>query len=347
MAKTYTLQELAALTESELIGTKTHVVSGVNKLEAATSQEVSFLANIRYLEAMKSSQAGVICIDRKSLQIPGKNYLVSDDPSRTFQQIVEVFLATPSSLGFTGIHPTALIHQTAKIAEGVTIGPYCVIEHDATIGKGTVLLAHVYIGAEVSIGEGCTLYPHVTVRERCKLNNRVIIQPGAVIGSCGFGYTVTSQGAFEKLAQVGNVVLEDDVEIGANTTVARGRFQETRICQGTKIDNLVQIAHNVRVGAHNAIAAQSGLAGSCETGSHVLMGGQVGVVGHVKIADYTQLATRSGVSKSLKSGKYRGSPAMDISLCQRQEVHIRKLESYFERIKALEQEVQELKSKNL
>lgn len=170
----------------------------------------------------------------------------------------------------------------------------------------------------------------------------MILQSGSVVGSCGFGYTTDAQGRHQKLEQLGIVVLEDDVEIGANSTIDRARFKQTIIRQGTKIDNLVQIAHNADIGAHNILAAQTGVAGSAKTGHHVMMGGQVGVLGHVVVEDYTLIATRGGVSKSLKSGKYRGSPAIPIAEYNRQEVHIRRLEEYVERLKKLEKKLEQL-----
>jgi UDP-3-O-[3-hydroxymyristoyl] glucosamine N-acyltransferase len=176
------------------------------------------------------------------------------------------------------------------------------------------------------------------------LGDRVIIQSGAIVGSCGFGYTTDQTGCHQKLEQLGIVVIEDDVEIGANTTIDRARFGVTLIRRGTKIDNLVQIAHNVEIGAYNLIAAQTGIAGSAKTGHHVMMGGQAGVVGHVIIDDMTMIATRGGVSKSLKPGKYNGSPCIPVAEYNRKEVHVRRLEEYVERLKQLEKKVAELAS---
>lgn len=334
----FTLAKLAERLGAQLVGDPALVISGVDTLEEATRSDASFLANPRYTEAMKKSKAGVICI-APNISLPeGKNYLISSDPSRTFQAIAELLIPLGRS-GFSGIHPTAIVHESAKIGADVTIGPYAVIDRDVKIGAHTVIGPHVSVGFEASIGEGCHLYPSSVVRERCQLGNRVILQPGAIIGSCGFGYTPNAKGQHIKLEQLGIVVLEDDVEIGANTTIDRSRFKETRIRQGTKIDNLVQIAHNVEVGEHNIIAAQTGIAGSAKTGKYVMLGGQVGVLGHVELEDQVLIATRGGVSKSLKAGKYRGSPAIPIEQFHRQEVHVRKLEEYAERLKELEKKL--------
>lgn len=335
MKPSYTLAELSAHCGAQLVGQSELRIYGVNTLEEASPEDASFLANPRYAEAMKKSAAGVICIDEKAERLPGKNYLVSSNPCRAIQIIAELFAPTASS-GFTGIHPTAVIHPTAQIGPNVTIGPHAVIDRNVKIGAGTHIGPHVSIGYDAEIGADCFIHPHCTVRERCQLHNRVILQPGVVIGSCGFGYTTDSQGRHIKLEQLGIVILEDDVEIGANTTIDRARFKATIIRKGTKIDNLVQIAHNVEVGEHNVIAAQTGIAGSSKTGRYVMLGGQVGIVGHVELDDHVMVATRGGVSKSLKSGKYRGSPAIPIVEYHRQEVHVRKLEEYVQRLKDLE-----------
>ena len=335
---TYTLAELAAHTAAQLIGDPKAIVLGVNTLDEANRDDASFLANPRYAHAMAQSAAGVICVAPGIALPEGKNYLLSDNPSRAFQKIAELLLKTGKS-GFTGIHPTAVIHETAQIAKSATIGPYAVIDRDVKIGEGTIIGAHVSIGYEVQIGSNCHLHPSSVVRERCQIGNSVILQPGAIIGSCGFGFLPDSMGRHQKLEQLGIVILEDDVEIGANTTIDRSRFKATIIHRGTKIDNLCQIAHNVEVGEHNVIAAQTGIAGSSKTGKYVVLGGQVGVVGHVELEDGVMVASRGGISKSLKKGKYRGSPAIPIQEYHRHEVHVRKIEEYFERIKELEKMV--------
>lgn len=334
----FTLAELAAKTAAQLIGSPNAVITGVNTLEEATQEDASFLANSRYAHAMKQSVAGVVCV-APGIHLPeGKNYLVSENPSRIFQMIAELLIPTGKS-GFRGIHPTAVVHESVKIGKGVTIGPYAVIDRDVTIGDETVISPHVCIGHEVQIGTHCYLHPSSIVRERCKLGNRVVLQPGAVIGSCGFGFIPDATGRFQKLEQIGIVILEDDVEIGANTTIDRSRFKATIVKQGSKLDNLCQVAHNVEIGEHNVIAAQTGIAGSSKTGKYVMLGGQVGVVGHVVLDDHVMVASRAGISKSLKSGKYRGSPALPLQEYQRQEVHVRKIGEYLERIKELEKKV--------
>lgn len=335
----YTLAELGALTGAQIIGDPETIINGVNTLDEACSTDVSFLGNPRYIEAMRKSKAGVVCVNSEAPLPEGKCFLVSANPTLTFQMIVEHILPTKAKSGFQGIHPSAVIHEEALIAEGVTIGPNAVIDRGAKIGPNTIIGPNVSVGFDVVIGSDCHIHPNCTIRERSSLGNRVILQPGAVIGSCGFGYTPDQFGRHMKLEQLGCVIIEDDVEIGANTTIDRSRFKSTIIRKGSKIDNLVQIAHNVEIGEHNVIAAQTGIAGSAKTGSHVMFGGQVGVVGHVEIDSQVLVATRGGVSKSLKSGKYRGSPAIPISEYHRQEVHVRKLQEYIQRLKDLEKKL--------
>ena len=353
MGRSYSLAELAALCDAKLIGDPDYSISGVNTLEEASPSDASFLANTRYNEAanlrynaaVKESKAGVICIDDRTPLIEGKNYLVSSSPTSAFQKILErIFKEASSGTAFTGIHPTAVVHESAQIGQDVSIGPHAVIDRNVKVGARSKIGPNVSIGHDVEIGEQCEIHAGCAIREGCRLGNRVILQPGAVIGSCGFGYTLDKSGRHIKLEQLGIVVLEDDVEIGANATIDRSRFKVTRIRKGSKIDNLVQIAHNVEIGEHNVIAAQTGIAGSSKTGKYVMMGGQVGIVGHVELEDEVLIATRGGVSKSLKKGKYRGSPAIPLAEYHRQEVHVRKLEEYVKRLKALETELASIKS---
>lgn len=341
--KKFTLTELAHLTGAVAKGDLGYILTGVNDLETAQAEDVSFLSNPRYMSAMRSSKAGAICVHPDTILSEEKNYLISEHPSRIFQLIVETFFPQETATGFEGIHPTAVIHETAIIGKEVHIGPYAVIDQGAKIGDQTHIGASVFIGKDVIIGEHCLLHPHSIVRERCSLGNRVILQPGAVIGSCGFGYVTDQKGNHVKLEQLGDVIIEDDVEIGANTTIDRARFQTTKISKGSKIDNLVQIAHNVEIGPYNLIASQTGIAGSAKTGKYVFMGGQAGVVGHLEIADGTMIATRGGVSKTLKTGgKYAGGPVMTLSDYNRQQVYLRKIHEYVQKIEELEKRVNEL-----
>ncbi len=332
----YTLEELAKLTGSELIGDPAHQITGIDDLETASSSEAAFLENLRYEKQMRASQAGVIFISPTIAKKPDQNYLLNENPSLAFQKAIELFLKTPAS-GFSGIHPTAVVHEEAVIGKDVTIGPNSVIDRGAHIGERTIIGPNVSIGAEVHIGSDCYFHPQSVVREGCEIGNRVILQPGAVIGCCGFGYFTDKEGNNHKLKQLGKVVIEDDVEIGANTTIDRARFKVTRIGKGTKLDNLVQIAHQVELGKNNIMASQVGIAGSTKTGNNVVMGGQVGVAGHITIANGVMLAARAAVSKSLeKGGIYSGIPAAPIKEANLQFVQLRSVGKLIKRVKALE-----------
>lgn len=346
--KNFKLAEIATLTNSRLIGDPNHEIGSVADLEGANSQQASFLDNPRYEQAMLQSKAGVIFVHPKVTLPEGRNFLIHENPSLAFQQLIEIFFKEKGALtGFEGIHPTAVVHESCQIGKGVKIGPYAVLDQDVKVGHNTFIGSGTYIGPHTSIGDDCLIHPHVTIRERCLIGNRVILQPGAVIGSCGFGYHTDKQGNHIKLAQLGTVEIEDDVEIGAHSTIDRSRFETTTIKKGSKIDNLVQIGHNVTVGPHNIIVSQSGIAGSTKTGRHVVIGGQVAVLGHIKLGDGVMLAGRSGVTKSLlKPGKYGGVPAEPIEDHNRNGVFLRNIEKYFLKpLKALEEQIKQLKEK--
>ncbi len=338
MNKSFTLKELAEMTDSSYIGDPSYRLTGYDELKTATESDVSFLANPRYQELLETSKAGVICIKPSIDPIKNRNYLLTDNPSDLFQKIIHLFFdSRERASGFTGIHPSAVIHPSAEIDPSASIGPLVCIDQGVKIGAFSQIHAHVAIGARVEIGKNCLIHPNVTIREGSILKDRVIIQPGAVIGSCGYGYLTTDQGVHLKLDQIGIVILESDVEIGANTTIDRARFKATIIKEGTKIDNLVQIGHNVEVGRHNLIVSQTGIAGSTKIGDHVIMGGQCGIVGHVEIASKTILTTRSGVSKSIdRPALYGGSPVMPLSDYNRQQVLLRNIDSLTKKIKQLE-----------
>ncbi len=336
MTKKFDLKFLADLTHCKLIGDPSYFISGVADLESATADDAAFLSNDRYLSAMKKSQAGVIFVSINSKLIEGKNYLLSGQPSKAFQQLVDIL--HPNSefhSAFTGVHKTAVIHESVQLGNDVTVGPNAVIDGMVKIGAGTIIGAGVYIGSHSIIGENCLIHPNVVVREECIIGNRVILQPGVVIGGCGFGYITDRSGKHTKLNQVGHVHIEDDVEVGANSTIDRARFKSTHIGRGSKIDNLVQIGHGVTLGENNTIVAQTGIAGSTKTGKNVTFAGHVAVSGHIRIGDGVRVAGQSGISKSLTTGDYGGSPAVPMAQYNRTRVFLRHIESMFTQLKVL------------
>lgn len=320
-----------------MIGNPDASITNISDLENATPQDASFLGNPRYLQAMQNSLAGVVFIDPNTGPIEGRNFLIHDNPSIAFQKLIDEYYSHDQELSaFKGVHPTAVIHSSCKIGKNVTIGPHAVLDQDVSIGDNTFIGSGTYIGPHCVVGENCILHPRVTIREKTLIGNRVILQPGVVIGSCGFGYVTDGQGHHTKINQVGNVQIEDDVEVGANATIDRARFKSTKIGRGTKIDNMVMVAHNVTVGDHSIIVAQTGIAGSTEIGKHVILAGQTAIAGHLKIADGTIVTGKSGVAKSItKAGKYGGIPAMPLAEYNRNSVFLRNIESYVNEIKEL------------
>jgi UDP-3-O-[3-hydroxymyristoyl] glucosamine N-acyltransferase len=342
------LEEIVKITGAALIGDPKFLISDVADLESATPEDISFLSNPRYEQAMLRSKAGAVFVQSEMNKLPeNRNFLLTSDPSLAFQKLIDHLFKDKKQLtGFHGIHPTAVIHPTAEIGKDVTVGPYAVIDQNASIGDGTLILAGCTIGPFVKIGSRCILHSHVIVREHCAIGDRVILQPGAVIGSCGFGYITDKTGRHIKLDQVGNVTIEDDVEIGANATIDRSRFKTTRISRGSKIDNQVQIGHGASIGESNIIVAQTGIAGSSSTGRYVVIGGQAGIAGHLKIGDKVQIAAKSGVSKNLLKGNFGGYPAIPFDEHQRQNVRIRHLARTEEKIKEIEQRIKNLEGES-
>ncbi|MBA3237071.1 MAG: UDP-3-O-(3-hydroxymyristoyl)glucosamine N-acyltransferase [Parachlamydiaceae bacterium] len=349
--KSFTLQELAEFTGSDLIGDPNYCITNVESLELAEGTDASFLSKPLsgfrgYEKAMLKSKAGVVFISTADGLPPDRQFLVNGDPSSAFQKTAEAFYGTQQEFtGFSDIHPTAVIHPTAKVGRGCTIGPFAVIDKDVKIGDETTVSSGCYIGPSVQIGSNCLLHPRVTLRERCVLGNRVILQPGVVIGACGFGYVTDKTGRHTKLNQLGSVIIDDDVEIGANSTIDRSRFKNTQIGRGTKIDNLVQIGHGAIIGEDNIIVSQTGIAGSAKTGSRVTIAAQAGVAGHLQIADNVVVAGRGGVTKSLmKAGVYGGMPARSIDEHNRSTVHFLNLSTYAKKLKELEKRIEKLES---
>jgi len=336
--KVFSLGEIAKMIQSELKGDPEIQITGVADLASATPSEISYLVREQHLPLLQSSKAAALLITSQIKAPTNLPLLICANPELAFQQLLDLFENKQEMTGFPGIHPTAVIHETAKIGNQVTIGPYAVIEKDVVIGDRTIIGASCFIGLGSTLGTDCLIHPHVVIRERCHLGNHIILQPGVILGGCGFGYTMDKKGRHIKLTHVGTVQIEDDVEIGANSCVDRGRFHETRIKRGTKIDNLVQVAHNVILGEDNIVAGQTGIAGSVTTGHHVMLGGQAGVDGHLEIESGTMIAARSGVTKSLKSGKYGGAPAMPILKHNRIQALLRNIETFVAQLKKLQNE---------
>ena len=335
---THTLEELAALSGGELIGDPALVITGTASLAEASSGEISFFANRKYLALLRKTRASALFVSPDFSEPIAAAQIRVANPMKAFEQVV--MKLAPSPIQFApGIHPSAIVDPSAKLGKGVSIQPCVVIEPGVTIGDHTIVGAQTYVGHETVIGAGCKIYPRVTIRERARIGARVIIHSGAVIGADGFGFE-TVDGHNEKIPQIGIVQIDDDVEIGANTTIDRARFGRTWIQQGVKIDNLVQIAHNVVIGKNSIIVAQAGISGSVRIGERVIMAGQVGIAGHVEIGDGTVIAAQSGVSKDLHGGTWFGYPAVPFDDAKMQIAWIHRLGKLFARVKKIEQKLE-------
>ena len=338
-----TLNDIAVLLDGEIVGDGNTVVTGICGIKEAKAGDITFVANSRYLSLMNHTKASAI-ITSKDVKSAPKPIIRTENPSMAFAKMVSL-MAPNEAKTPKGIHPTAVIGEKVKIGRNVAIQPYVVIEDNVEIEDNTILFAGVYVGHHTKIGKDCSVYPYVIIRERVSIGDRVIIHGGTVIGSDGFGFS-TVKGVHHRIPQIGSVIIEDDVEIGANVTIDRARFDKTLVKKGTKIDNLVQIAHNVVVGEHSIIVAQSGISGSTTIGNNVTIAGQSGVIGHVVVGDNTVIAAKAGVTKSIPSGHcVSGYPAKPHSVAKRINACVQGLPELYKKIKNMEEEIEKLKAK--
>ena len=323
--------------DGKLLGDPAQQITGAASLVEAADGEVSFFNNRKYAAQLRKTRASAVFVPVDfAEQISAAQIRVSN-PAKAFEQVL--LKLAPKPIEFApGIHPSAIVDPNARLGTGVSIQPHAVIQSGATIGDFTVIGAGSYIGHETVVGANCIIYPHVTIRERTRIGARVVIHSGAIIGADGFGFE-PAEGRYEKVPQVGIVQIDDDVEIGANTTIDRARFGRTWIQEGAKIDNLVQVAHNVVVGKHTVIAAQTGIAGSVRIGQRVLIGGQVGIIGHIEIGDNTAIGAQSGISKSISGGAWWATPAVPLAEAKQQMAWVRRLGKLFARVKEIEKKL--------
>jgi UDP-3-O-[3-hydroxymyristoyl] glucosamine N-acyltransferase len=336
----YTVGELAAAVGGEVAGNGGAVIRGVSGIREAGPDEVTFVANPKYKAALKATRAGAVVVAPGTEAGP-LTLIKVPNPYAAFAKVLAMF--APPAEAPEGISGFAYIHEKAKIGEDVAVGPFATIREDAVIGDRTALGAGTYVGRGAAVGADCLIYPNVTIRERVTVGDRCIVHSGTVIGSDGFGFATEGK-VHHKIPQIGVVVIEDDVEIGANCAIDRATMGETRIGRGAKLDNLVQIAHNVKVGEGTLIAAQTGIAGSTVLGKYCVLGGQVGIVPHIEIGEGAILAAQSGVTKSIRNGEtVFGRPARPLKEVKKREGRVALLEKYFKRVKELEAEIAELK----
>ena len=311
------LGEIAERIGSELHGDGSIEIIGVAGIKEAREGEITFFANPRYEEFLQSTRASaVILASNGETGNHGKALLFNPNPYLAFLKTIEIFSPRDHDKP-RGIHPTAVIGDDVHLGNDITVGPSVVIENGCSIGDGTKLLPGTYVGFRSTVGRDCLVYPNVTIREDTTIGNRVIIHSGTVVGGDGFGFTKTGD-LHMKVPQIGGVLIEDDVEIGSNVTIDRATTGMTKIGKGTKIDNLVQIAHNVVIGECSIIVAQVGISGSTEIGNGVTLAGQAGIVGHIKIGDGAMIGAQSGVTNNIPAGsRVSGYPAREHSLSKR------------------------------
>ena len=314
-------------------------VTGIAGLGEARRGDLSFLANTKYRKQLGKTEASVVLVPPGTEFDPAENqlFLETEDPSLALARICRSIEAKLWPKPEPGVHPTSVIDPSAEVDPAASVGPLCWIGPGAVVGAGTQLISHVAVGRDARVGRDCWFAPHVSIGDYCEVGERCRFHAGVVIGSDGFGYAPHGD-RLEKLPQIGTVVIEDDVEIGANTTVDRARFAETRVGAGSKLDNLVQIGHNCRIGRSSALASQVGVSGSAEIGSGVLILGQAGVGGHVQVGDRAEVGPRSGISKSVGPGeKVLGFPLMQKNEFARVHAVQRRLPEILKRIEKLEE----------
>ncbi|MEK6755514.1 MAG: UDP-3-O-(3-hydroxymyristoyl)glucosamine N-acyltransferase [Bacteroidota bacterium] len=345
------VREIASLVGGEVVGDDSAEIAKVAKIEEAGSGDLTFLANPKYERFLATTRASAILVSStldtdRLLGQTALTFIKVPDPYVAFLQVLKRL--TPVLDPFpTGIHPSAVVDATARIGRNVALGANVVVGKNAVVGNNTRISHGCVIGDEAFVGDECLLYPNVTVYHQCKIGTRVIIHSGVVIGSDGFGFAPKADGTYEKIPQLGIVVVEDDAEIGANCTIDRATMGQTTLQRGVKLDNLVHVAHNVTIGENTVIAAQTGISGSTKIGKNVMIAGQVGIVGHIEIADKTVIMAQSGIPKSLpEPGKtYFGYPAKEHRRALRIEAVVRSLPELAHEVQELARKVESLRSK--
>ncbi|GIX46419.1 MAG: UDP-3-O-acylglucosamine N-acyltransferase 3 [Candidatus Tectimicrobiota bacterium] len=337
-----TLADLARLLAAEVEGEAQTRITGIAPLEQAGPGDLTFITQRRYAARLAACRASAVLVDRH-LPVDRPALRVAD-PLHALIVLLEHFF--PLRHPRWGIDPRAVLHPSVTVGADVSIAPYVVIEAGARLGDRVVVYPGTYIGAECVIGDECVLYANVSLYARVHLGRGVIVHSGAVIGADGFGFQRQADGSYRKIPQVGRVVIGDGVEIGANTCIDRATVGDTTIAAGTKIDNLVQIGHNVTIGAHTVLAGQVGLAGSVRVGAHVRMAGQVGVADHVTIGDHSAIGAQAGVAQDVPPGAaVWGTPAMPLTACKRLHVYTSRLGELFQQVRQLQQRVAQLEAR--
>lgn len=337
----FTASQIANFINGRIIGDEQALITGVSPIESGEEGHLSFVAQQRFADRIASSKCSVIIVSENLLtdQQYSPTIIAVEDAYLSFQVLMNLYQEMQDKR--SGIEEGAVFHESATVGDNVYVGAFTCVSEKVKIGDDTQIYPQVYIGKNVKIGKNCVLYSGVRVYDYCVIGDNCIIHSNTVIGSDGFGFQPTKDG-YQKIPQLGNVVLEDNVEIGSNCSIDRGTIGSTLIGKGTKIDNLIQIAHNVKIGQHNVIAAQAGIAGSTIIGDWNQIGGQAGVVGHIKIGNQVKVQAQSGVNASAKDGEILyGSPAINAGEYRRNYVHFRNFTDIVKRINNLEKNSKE------
>lgn len=333
-----TPEVLSAITGGTIEGNKDCEITGFAKIEEAKEGDISFIANPKYSHYASTTKASALLVSNEFNSEVGSDVTLIrvSDPYSTLARLMEMFTAGERK---TGREEPSYVGEGSEIGEGVYIGAFAYIGKGAKIGKNAMIFPHSYIGDGVVIGEESIIRPNVTIYENCRIGSRCILHAGCVIGGDGFGFAPEGD-SYRKIPQIGIVVIEDDVEIGANTTVDRATMGETRIGKGTKLDNLIQVAHNVTIGRNNVVAAQAGIAGSTKIGDSNRIGGQVGIAGHIKFGNRCEIGAQSGINKGYGDGKrIIGYPATDIATFAKSSVLLRRLPDLFNDVAEIKKEI--------
>lgn len=339
----FSAKQIATYLHGEIVGNENETVHTFAKIEEGVPGAISFLSNPKYTHYIYTTQSSIVLVNKDlKLDHDVKTTLIKvDNAYESLAQLLTLY--EQSKPKKTGIDPLASIAPTAKIGNNVYIGPFACVEDGVEIGDNTYIHPHVTIGCHAKVGNNTTLYPHVTIYQDCHVGNNCILHAGCVIGADGFGFAPSSQG-YDKIPQIGIVIIEDNVEIGANTCVDRATMGATVIHQGVKLDNLIQIAHNVEIGSHTVMASQGGVAGSAKIGEWCVFAGQVGIAGHIKVGDHVTIGAQSGIPGNTKSGStLMGYPAVDPKIFARSSVIFKKLPEMYTELQNLQKEIDELK----
>lgn len=339
----FSAKQIAEFIQGEIIGNEEATVQTFAKIEEGIPGAISFLANPKYTHYIYTTQSSIVLVNKDF--IPEKEITATlikvDNAYESLAKLMNLYeMSKPKK---TGTSPLAFIDPTAQIGEEVYIGPFAYIGENAVIGNHTAIYPHATVGDHVHIGTNCTLYPNVTVYQNCRIGNSCILHAGCVIGADGFGFAPSAEG-YEKIPQIGIVVLEDNVEIGANTCIDRATMGATHIHKGVKLDNLIQVAHNVEIGENTVMASQVGIAGSSKIGRWGMFGGQVGIAGHITVGDQVSVGAQTGIAGNIQSNRtIHGSPAIDAKNFARSSVVFKKLPEIYTTVNQLQRELEELK----